>query len=349
MRSSSRRSFLAASLSSAAAFSTIRFARAQDRETVTVGTVESVSDTPFYIAQERGYYTDAKLDVVFQPFDSGATMIASLGNGQLDAGGGAPSAGLYNGIARGFPIKIVADRGIAAPGYGFVPLVVRKELVASGKYKTLADLKGLRVAEPAKGSTMAPALVHALAKGGLGYDDVQHVIVPFPDQVIAFKNGSIDAAVMLEPFATEAIRQGVVTRVAGDDTFYPNQQITVLLYGPSLTGKRMDVANRFMVAYLRALRDYHGALHDGHLRGPGSDAIVAIMEKHFHVSDPSVFREMTPNSCDPSGRPNVVSLRDDAQTFRKLGFSNTAVDMATVVDLRFVDAAAKTLGPARGH
>jgi NitT/TauT family transport system substrate-binding protein len=349
MRSSSRRSFLAASLSSAAAFSTIRFARAQDRETVTVGTVESVSDTPFYIAQERGYYTDAKLDVVFQPFDSGATMIASLGNGQLDAGGGAPSAGLYNGIARGFPIKIVADRGIAAPGYGFVPLVVRKELVASGKYKTLADLKGLRVAEPAKGSTMAPALVHALAKGGLGYDDVQHVIVPFPDQAIAFKNGSIDAAVMLEPFATEAIRQGVVTRVAGDDTFYPNQQITVLLYGPSLTGKRVDVANRFMVAYLRALRDYHGALHDGHLRGPGSDAIVAIMEKHFHVSDPSVFREMTPNSCDPSGRPNVVSLRDDAQTFRKLGFSNTAVDMATVVDLRFVDAAAKTLGPARGH
>ena len=94
MSALSRRSFLAASGAAAATFATVQIARAQSAETITVGTVESVSDTPFYIAQERGYYTDAKLNVVFQPFDSGATMIASLGNGQLDAGGGAPSAGL---------------------------------------------------------------------------------------------------------------------------------------------------------------------------------------------------------------------------------------------------------------
>ena len=73
-------------------------------------------------------------------------MVAPLGTGDLDAGGGAVSVGLYNAVKRGVGLKVVADKVHYGPGYGFASLLVRKELVESGKFKSYADLKGLRVA-----------------------------------------------------------------------------------------------------------------------------------------------------------------------------------------------------------
>ena len=53
-------------------------------------------------------------------------------------------------IARGINMKIVADRASDPPGYGFNVLIVRKDLVTSGRYKTPADLKGMKFGEPGK-------------------------------------------------------------------------------------------------------------------------------------------------------------------------------------------------------
>src|SRR5580700_1594003 len=107
----------------------------QTLDTVNIGSVNSVADTPFVVADHKGYFRDAGIRANFIHFDAAANMVAPLGTGQLDVGGGAPSAGLYNAIARGISIKIVADRGSDPPGYGFSGLLVRKDLVASGKYK----------------------------------------------------------------------------------------------------------------------------------------------------------------------------------------------------------------------
>jgi NitT/TauT family transport system substrate-binding protein len=75
-------------------------------------------------------------------FQSGAMMVAPLGTGELDAGGGSASAGLYNAVLRGIKIKIVADKASSPPGYGATKLLVRKDLIDSGRYKTLKDIKG---------------------------------------------------------------------------------------------------------------------------------------------------------------------------------------------------------------
>ncbi|WP_281032743.1 hypothetical protein [Phyllobacterium bourgognense] len=40
-------------------------------------------------------------------------------------------------MARGIGIKVVADKGSTPPGYGYQPLLVRKDPVESGKYKSL--------------------------------------------------------------------------------------------------------------------------------------------------------------------------------------------------------------------
>src|SRR5215468_10193678 len=79
-------------------------------ETVTVGATSSTSDAPIYIADKKGYFQAEGLQVKVINFRSAADMVAPLGAGEIAAGAGSASAGLYNAVARGIRIKIVADK-----------------------------------------------------------------------------------------------------------------------------------------------------------------------------------------------------------------------------------------------
>src|SRR5580698_5589778 len=70
-----------------------------------VGT-DSITMTPFYLAERMGYFKAEGFSVEFVPLPSAALMIAPLGAGQLDVGGGAVTASLYNAIGRGIDIKV---------------------------------------------------------------------------------------------------------------------------------------------------------------------------------------------------------------------------------------------------
>ena len=132
---------------------------------VTVGVANSMTDAAAYLAQANGYFRDEGLEVSFLPFDSAARMIAPFASGDLDVGGGGPSAGLYNAVARGLGVKIVADKNTATPGRGVQPLIVRKDLIESGRFKSLADLRGLKVSTAAPGSSASPTLETRAADG----------------------------------------------------------------------------------------------------------------------------------------------------------------------------------------
>ena len=319
-------------------------ALAQPLDPVRVGLVSAVSDAPFLIADKKGYFREAGIQVTFQSFASGTAMVAPLGTGQLNVGAGAPAAGLYNAVGSGINVKIVADKGTDTVHYGFDPIVVRKDLVTSGKYKRIADLRGMKVAEPGKGSTIEPELQSFLSRGGLNYEDVQHVYLGFPEQVAALKNGSIDATIAIEPWATVDEREGVGVRIASNDTFYPDQQLAVVLYGGDFATKRNAVAKRFMIAYLRGARYYHDALEGGHIAGPHADEIIGILAEAVKV-DPAILRAMTANNVNPNGRVGVRSLADDYAFFRKIGLVTENVSMSSIVDLSFIEDAVRVLGP----
>ena len=327
---------------------TIPPARAQQPlDTVVIAWPGVVADAAFVIADRKGFFRDAGIEPKFTMMDSGAAMIAPLGTGQIDAAGGAPGATLYNAIASGIDIKIVADRGTDTPGYGYNVLCVRKDLVASGRYKKLADLKGMKLAEPSKGSSTLPLTVRILAKAGLKYDDVQHAYLSFPAMFAAFANGGIDAADLAEPFATQAEKLGLAVKIAPNDTMYPNQQISALLYGNAFIEKRPDVARRFMVAYVRALRFYSDGLVNGHLGGAAGNEIVAMLNEALKPADVSILREMTPSGIDPTGHVNRKSIADDYQIFKQFGFLTGEVSLDKTIDMSFVDNANRVLGPYR--
>src|SRR5437879_3291766 len=121
-------------------------AGAQTPAAVKVASAHIASDIGFFLALKKGYFRDEGLAVELTQLANAPQMIGPLGRGQLDVGAGTVAAGLYNAVERDIALRAVADKGSMRPGYGFSGLLVRKDLVDSGRFKTLKDLRGKKIA-----------------------------------------------------------------------------------------------------------------------------------------------------------------------------------------------------------
>ncbi len=317
-------------------------AHAQD--VVTVGAASTTSDAPIYIADKLGYFRDEGLAVKVTNFRSAADMVAPLGIGQLDAGAGSASAGLYNATVQGIRIKIVADKASSPPGYGATKILIRKDHLDGGRFKTPADFKGFRFAMNAPGVSNTATLNALLKSAGLRYSDVTTVNMPLPDHVAALGNKGVDASASVEPAATIAIRNGFAVLHKSDDEIIPNHQIAVLIYSEKFS-KNKDAADRFMRAYLRGVRFYNGALSNGRMAGPNADKVIEILAASTPIKDPAIYKAITPTGMNPDGRVNIASLADDLAFYREQGLISGKVNMDELVDHSFADSAVKALGP----
>jgi NitT/TauT family transport system substrate-binding protein len=321
-------------------------ASARDTNQVRIGVARTLSDCGYYIADALGYFRDEGLDVTMIPFKSAAQMIAPLGTGELDAGGGTVSAGFYNAALRGVGVKIVADQASMKPGYGYSSLMVRKDLFDGGHYKTFSDLRGMNIAVSAPGTGTASALNAVLKKGGLQFSDVNVVYLGFPEHLAAYSNKAIDASITNEPTMTEIIKAGLAARVVGNDVTYPNQQTAVVFYAENFISNRRDVAQRFMRAYLRGVRAYNDALSDGRLAGPNASEIIAILIKYTTLKDAASYRGLIPSAVNPDGKVNRAGLEEDLQFFREQGLIQPGeISVEQAVDTSFADAVVRELGP----
>jgi NitT/TauT family transport system substrate-binding protein len=308
---------------------------------VHAGLVGSVSDAAFFIAREKGYFVEQLIDLDIQRFQSAADMTPLLGTDQLQVGGGAPSAGLFNAMARDIPLKIVADKGNVDPGHGYEAMVVRKDLWDKGSIRTPADLRGKKIALASRNITPEVTLDTFLKTGGLTVKDVTVVPMAFPDMVNALANGSIDVGVPVEPFATLAVSKGVGVIWHRTDEIVPGHENAVVLFSPSFAANR-DAARRFMVAYLKGARDYNDVFTKKSLST--KEEIVQILIRNTTVKDASLYDKMVMPGIDPNGRARKSSLVTDQDWFLQSGAQKAKTDLDKAVDNQFSDWAVQKLG-----
>ena len=318
---------------------------AQGVTRVRLGVLNVSSDAGIFIALDQGYFREQGIELDMTPFDSAARMVAPLGAGQLDAGGGSHSAGLFNAVGRGIGIKLVADKGSSPPGGGFQGLLFRRDLAEGGQLRGPADLRGRRVAIPAQGITPEAALAGWLRQANLTLDDVQIVELNFADHPTALGSRAVDASMTIEPFITRALDLGSATVYQRTDQLFPGYQIAEVLYSSQFAQQQPDAARRFMTAYLRALRFYN----DGFMRGDAArrEAAVASLARHTPVKDLALYDRMVMPGLDPDGRMSLESLRSDQDFWLSRGLQQTRIDVESVVDYTFADAAVQALGPYR--
>ena len=308
-----------------------------------VGLVVSVSDAGFFIAIDKGYFRDQGIEIEVERFDSAARMVAFLGTGQLDVGGGAPGAGLFNAMARDIPVKIVADKGHIEPGHGFEAMIVRKEL--TGVLKSAADFRGKKVALSARDIVPEVDLDAFLRTGGLTINDINVITLAFGDMGAALGNGSIDAAQVIEPFVTQIVDKGLGVILKRNDEVVQYQQVAVVLYSPKFASYNPGLARKFMLAYLRGVRDYNDAFVK---KDPAAkNEVVQILTRNTPVKDPTLYDKMVMPGLDPKGRVMLDSLAGQQNWFLNKGTQKTRVDLGKAVDHQYVEWAAKQLAAAK--
>ena len=261
------------------------------------------------------------------------------------------AASLYNAVAQGIAIRAVADKGSMRKGYGFSGLLVRKDLVDSGRFKSYKDLKGMKLAVGTFGSANSSAMNEALKKGGLKWSDAASIVaLQFPQHIVAYQNKAIDASMTNEPTATTAVQNGIAVRVAGNDEIYPAQQTAVVLYSEIFARQKPQIALKFMRAYVRAVRDYNDALKDGHIAGPNAEEVIATLVEHTFIKDAAIHRSITPAAIDPDGRMNLDGLRNDLQFFKEQKLlQDPNITVERIIDTSFVEKAVQELGPYRAR
>ncbi|MDU2065379.1 MAG: ABC transporter substrate-binding protein [Sporomusaceae bacterium] len=305
--------------------------------TVKVGMKQVISDAGILIGMAKGYYQDVGITIEAVQFNSGQEMINQLAAGQLDVGATVSASGLFNAMSRDIPVKIVADKGINVPGKGYYRLVIRKDL--ANNIQDYQDLRGKKLAIVGTASLDEISLDRVLQKGGLTEKDVQiEVIRSFSDMLVSLANKSIDGAMVIEPFIAQGIAKDLIDPWKDPSEYDPDAQTALLVFGASLT-KQPDVANRFMTAYVKALRDYN----DAFFYNKNKADIVSILCKYSVIKDPLLYEKMFPTGLNPNGYVRLHGIDLDLAWYKEHQLIKSLAT-SDVVDNRYVDFAISKLG-----
>ena len=242
---------LSAALSIAAPTASAQTAPLNPRVALKVGAIGAVSDTGIFIAQEKGYFRDEGLDVEIVGFKAAPQILPAIATGEVQVSGSAVTPALFNAFARGITMKLVADKGQVAQGFGFAAIVIRSDLADT--IRDFKDLKGRKFAVMGKGVSSTTQLGKALERGGIEPNEVELIELGLPEMVAALGNKAIDGATLLEPFITFATARNVGIRWKGMEDFLPfTGQNGVIIYSQQFTQEQPEAAKRWMAAYLRA-------------------------------------------------------------------------------------------------
>ena len=171
-------------------------AMAQTKVTIAVGGAACLCYLPTMLAQQLGEYKKAGLDVELVDFKGGSQSLTAVLGGSADVVSGYFDH-CVNLAAKGQAMQsfVVYDR---YPGFALV--VSPKQ---TGTIKTIKDLANKRIGVSAPGSSTDYFLKFMLKKNGVDPNSVGVIGIGLgATAVAAMEQGSVDAAIMLDPAPT---------------------------------------------------------------------------------------------------------------------------------------------------
>jgi NitT/TauT family transport system substrate-binding protein len=312
------------------------------RTTVRMGGLGGQIDSPLFVGQAEGYFAQQGLDLEISQFVTAAEMVPLMVTGRLDAGHGATGPAIFNAMLGGSNVKLVTDVAVLRdPSSGVKNMywvIVRKDLFDSGQVRSVADLRGRKIGQPQGRPHIY--MENTLRYHGLAVDDVEIVSTSFGEQLPALANGAVDAAWALEPFVSLGQNQGISVAIFDNGQATPNHPGQYLLYAPAFIDEHLETAQRFMVAYVQALR----RLEDAWVKGINREEVIDLYIQNTSLKDRALYDQMGLIRYETNGVISVPALEAEQDFNLRHGFQRERLDPATFTDTRFGEHAVQVLG-----
>src|SRR5262245_61666415 len=244
----------------AAALALAAFTAHAQEQTVRVGSVRSTASLATIIAVEKGYFREAGIKVELTDLDTSTDSLAVVAQNRLQIVGGGLSAAYFNAVEKSLPVTVAFDRVSSPLGH---KLLVRTDL--KDRIKSVADLKGRPLASNSRGSITNYEIGKILSTVGLSFRDVDLKFIPFQQVAIAFANKAVDAAFVIPPFAAQIVHRGLGVIISDPDDFVTPHPMTIAVefINTDWAAKNGALVKNYFVAYMRGVRDYCQAYHNG--------------------------------------------------------------------------------------
>jgi NitT/TauT family transport system substrate-binding protein len=305
---------------------------------VKIGVLKLTSSAVLFLGAEKGYFREFGIEPELVYFQAAQPIAVALASGDIEVGATGLTAGLYNIVAGGVKLWIVADKGREWPDHNLTALLVRKDLHEAGA-RTLRDLKGRTIGITQLGSTFHYNIGRFLEKEGMAPGDVELVPLQSLGAVAdALAARRVDAVATVEPFVSRLETAGTgVTIVRTGDTF--PWQIATVFYSDRFARDRAR-AVAFMKGYVKASRHYFDAVI-AKKDGPAYEEVVAITARYTGAR-PELIRRGFPYQ-DRDGRLMPGDVGRQTAWWHRQKLLKAPVAEKDVVDESFLRAALREL------
>lgn len=283
-----------------------------EKATIRVGMLPIVDAAHLQRAQTAGYFAAEGLTVDLVTIQGGAAAVPQLAAGQLDM-----TFTNYVSLLLA-QSQHVGDFRLIDGGYqaGRDTFLIMTE--PGGSIRSPRDLAGKRIAVNTQKNIAELTARSALETSGVESDSVTFVSIPFPDMAPALRKHDVDAAVMVDPYITDAARSfgaiSVLDTVSG-----PTEGIA--LGGVATTAAFARENPGTVAAFRRALGRAQADMSDRSL-------VEQTLPTYTRITPdiaPLISLGSWPVALDR------IRLQRDADLMREFGMLATDLDLGSVI------------------
>ena len=312
--------------------------RCQEPLKAKIGVLRLSSSAPVFIAQDKGYFKEAGLDIELKFFDAAQPIAVATASGDVDFGVTAFTAGLYNLAGKG-ALKVIGGMSREKAGYPLIGYFASNNAHASG-LKTPKDLAGKRIAVTQTGSSFHYSLGLLADKYGFKLAEIK--VLPMQslsNAAAALKGETVDAALLPVSTARKLIDDGGARLLGwvGDETPW---QLGAVFASPKALGNK-PLVTKLLAALARADREYHdvilASIKDG--KADINDKTKPLLEIIAKYTNLPV--EQVVGNCayiDPDGKLDVKNVANQIEWMQEQGFVDKGFGVDAIIAREFVKA-----------
>ncbi len=291
---------------------------ADEKVTIRIAVQKSIAIP--YLAEALGYYedefTENNINVELVEFSLGPEVIEAVASGEIDIGflGDVPA---FSGLINGGDYKIIARWESDNSSY----LITRDD----ANINSIEDLKGKKLSY-AFGSTQTALVYSYLEAAGLTENDLEIINLSLSDSVTSIVNGDVDAAIVDELRATQAVEKGGVSKLINSEGY--KLFVSPIIATNKFTSEHADLTSRVLKVIEKAA-EYSEENPD--------DAIAKAADRigvDKSTIDPII------RNCDLEvylGNEELAAIKENVAQAYKYGVIKQELDVEKYIDTKYLE------------